>query len=334
VTEFGVVIPSWGDYGDPARIREVVLAAEALGFNTAWFGDHVVIPDYAAHISAPNWFEPLTCCIFGAGITTNLRFGTDVLVAPYRNPVVLAKMLSTADQLCGGRLTLGVGVGYVSGEFAALAAPPYEERGAVTDEYLRMLGALWDPDAGEPTSFDGRYVRVHEVHFAPRPLQRPFPVWVGGNGAAAHRRAARYGTGWHPLFPTPEAYRAGRDVIEQRRAEAGRADRFTYSYSCPHTQVVVGASPDAGHQTSYADFGEVPDEYNYAPAPPVTADGRPMFVGTPDQLVADVSAFVAAGVEHFALRFWAGTPGVEPSAVIDQMRRFADDVAPAFANSD
>ena len=328
MTEFGVVVPSWGEYGDPARIREVIVAAEDLGYHTAWFGDHIVIPDYAAHISAPNWFDPLTCCIFGAGITTTLRFGTDVLVAPYRNPVVLAKMLSTADQLCDGRLTLGVGVGYVSGEFTALGAPPYEERGAITDEYLSVLDALWGSDG--PISFDGRYIHLHDVHFAPRPRQRPFPVFVGGNGAAAYRRAARYGTGWHPLFPTPDAYRAGRDAILRRRAEAGRTDGFTFSYSCPHTQVVVEARHDVAHQATYSDFGEVPDEYNYAPAPPAAGDGRPMFVGTPEQLVADVSGFVAAGVEHFALRFWAGSPGVEPAAVVEQMRRFAEDVAPAF----
>jgi probable F420-dependent oxidoreductase len=327
VTGFGVVIPSWGEYGDPGRIREVVVAAEELGYDTAWFGDHVVIPDYAAHISAPNWYEPLSCCIFGAGVTTTLRFGTDVLVVPYRNPVLLAKMLSTADQLCGGRLTLGTGVGYVSGEFEALDAPPYAERGAVTDEYLEVLHALWESDGS--FSFDGRYVRLHDVQFAPSPAQQPFPVWVGGNGAAAYRRAAQHGTGWHPLFPTVDAYREGRAAIEERRAAEGRTGPFTFSYSCPHTAVVTGRAAEPAHQASYADLGEVPDEYNYAPAPPTAPDGRARFVGTPEQLVDDVRAYVDAGVDHFALRFWAGTPGVAPAEVIDQMRRFATEVIPA-----
>jgi probable F420-dependent oxidoreductase len=328
MTGFGVVIPSWGEYGDPGRIRELVEAAEALGYDTAWFGDHVVVPDYAAHISAPNWYEPLTCCVYGAGVTTRLRFGTDVLVAPYRNPVVLAKMLSTADRLCGGRLTLGVGVGYVSGEFEALGAPPYAERGAVTDEYLAVLHALWESEGS--LSYDGRYVALRDVQFAPAPAQQPFPVWVGGNGAAAYRRAARFGTGWHPLFPSVDAYRAGREAITSRRAAEGRDGPFTFSYSCPHTTVLTGASAEPAHQASYSDLGEVPDEYLYAPPPPTAPDGRPRFIGTPDELVADVRAYVDAGVDHFALRFWAGTPGVEPSAVIDQMRRFAEDVAPAF----
>ena len=330
MTEFGVVIPSWGEYGDPARIREVIVAAEDLGYHTAWFGDHVVIPDYAAHISAPRWFEPLTCCIFGAGLTTTLRFGTDVLVLPYRNPVVLAKMLSTADQLCGGRLTLGAGVGYVSGEFAALSAPPYDERGAVTDEYLRVLQTLWESEGS--LSFDGRYVQLDAVQFAPAPRQQPFPVWVGGNGPAAYRRAAELGTGWHPLFPTVDAYRSGRHAILRRRADAGIADPaagFTFSYSCPQTRVVVEPDAAPAHSTTYADLGEVPEEYHYAPAVPEAPDGRPRFIGTPEEVVADLRAYVAAGVDHFALRFWAGTPGVEPAQLIEQMRAFAELVVPA-----
>ena len=327
MAEFGVVIPSWGELGEPGPIREVIQAAESLGFHTAWFGDHVVIPDYAAHISAPRWFEPLTCCIFGAGITTRLRFGTDVLVAPYRNPVLVAKMLSTADQLSGGRLTVGVGVGYVSGEFAALGAPPYAERGAVTDEYLRLFRTLWESDGS--LSFDGSYVHLDGVQFAPPPAQQPLPLWVGGNGPAALRRAAALGDGWHPLFPTVDAYRHGREEILRRRDGAGGP--FTFSYSCPQTRVVVGDDPAALHSTTYADLGEVPDEYSYAPAVPETPDGRPMFIGTPEQLVADIDAFVAVGVDHFALRFWAGTPGVTPAQTIEQMRLFAELVAPNVA---
>ncbi len=333
MAQFGVVIPSWGEFGDAGAIREVVLAAEDLGYDTAWFGDHVIVPDYAAHISAPNWYEPLTTCIFGAGLTTRLRFGTDVLVAPYRNPVLVAKMLSTADQLSGGRLTLGVGVGYVSGEFAALDAPPYAERGAVTDEYLQVLRTLWECDGS--LSFDGRYVQLHDVQFAPAPAQLPFPVWVGGNGAAAYRRAAAYGNGWHPLFPTVDAYRTGREEILRRRREAGgplAAAAFTFSYSCPQTRVVLDGDAAPLHSATYADLGEIPDEYHYAPAVPEASDGRPLFIGTPEQLVADVDAFVAAGVDHFALRFWAGTPGVTPAEVIDQMRAFAERVVPNVAS--
>ena len=332
MAEFGVVIPSWGEYGDAGAIREVIAAAEALGYDTAWFGDHVVVPDYAAHISAPNWYEPLTLCIYGAGMTTRLRFGTDVLVAPYRNPVLLAKMLSTADQLAGGRLTLGVGVGYVSGEFAALDAPPYAERGAVTDEYLQVLRTLWESDGS--LSFDGRYVTLDGVQFAPPPAQQPFPVWVGGNGAgrAAPGRGVRQRLA--PAVPDRRRLpgRPGRDPAPASGGGRGRRRAFTFSYSCPQTRVVTEGETSL-HSTTYADLGEIPDEYHYAPAVPEAADGRPLFIGTPEQLVADIDAFVAVGVDHFALRFWAGTPGVGPAQVIEQMRLFAELVAPNVARA-
>ena len=325
--QFGAVVSAWGEHGDPSHVHALVSAAEDLGYDTAWFGDHVVIPGYARHVSHPNWYEPLACCLVEAGRTTRLRFATDVLVAPYRNPVALAKTLSTADRLCGGRLTLGVGVGYIRGEFEALGAPPYEQRGEVTDEYLAVLRLLWESDG--PVSFRGAHVELHDVWFAPTPAQRPLPILVGGNGPRAFRRAARLGDGWHPLFPAPEAYAAGRAAIARRRAEEGRDGPFTYSYSCPPCHVVTDrvAPPLVA-----VPEGEVPAEYGYAPPFPVDTDGRPLFVGTPDELVRDVAALEAAGVEHVALRFWSGSPGFTVDDIVEQMRRFATDVAPAFAS--
>src|SRR3954452_5899489 len=148
---FGVVVPPSGAFAMSGALADIVDAAEGLGYADVWFGDHVAVPRYAAAITDPGWMEPLTSCFFALGRTRRLRAGTDVLVAPYRNPLLVAKMAATADVLSGGRLVLGVGVGYLRGEFAALGAD-YAARGAVTDEYLRTLGALWD-SAGAPTSF-------------------------------------------------------------------------------------------------------------------------------------------------------------------------------------
>lgn len=323
--QFGVVIPNHGPFGDRGAIRELVQAAEALGFHTAWFGDHVVIPDYASQLSHPRWFDALACCIFGAGATTRIRFGTDVLVLPYRNPVVLSQLVASADQLSDGRLTLGVGVGYISGEFAALDTPPYAERGAVTDEYLAVLHALWG--SGGPVSFHGRYVQFDDVHAAPPPLQSPFPVWVGGNGARAFRRAALSGTGWHPLFPTPEQYADGRRQILALRAEHGRTEPFAFSYSCPGVTVLDDDAPRA-KPLGYDDFPGIPDEYKYAPPFPVDEHGRVRFVGSPAEIAADVRAFAAAGVEHLALRFWTADPNATVDDVLAQFERFQALVAP------
>jgi probable F420-dependent oxidoreductase len=325
--QFGVVVPSYGPFGDAAAIRDVIDAAEGLGYDTAWFGDHIVIPHYAAHVSAPRWFDALACCIFGAGRTWRLRFGTDVLVLPYRHPVVLSQLVASADQLCDGRLTLGVGVGYIRGEFDAVAAAPYGERGAVTDEYLEVLRLLWDSDG--PVSHTGPYVQFQDVVAAPEPQQRPFPLWVGGNKARALRRAAQYGTGWHPLYPTPEGYAEGRATIAAHRAELGRHDPFTFAFSCPETRVIMD-DRDVRPSVSYEGLADIPSEYSYAPPFPKDGAGRARFVGTPDDLVEDVTAYAAAGVEHLALRFWTGDPGVGVDDVVRQLERFVQEVAPAF----
>jgi probable F420-dependent oxidoreductase len=323
--EFGVVIPSWGPYGDAGAIRELVQAAEQLGFHTAWFGDHVLLPDYAIALSPANWFDALACCVFGLGATRRLRFGTDVLVLPYRDPRLLAKLAATADQLSGGRLTLAVGVGYLAGEFEALGAPPRAERGAVTDEYLHVLRLLWETDG--PVSFAGKYVRFADVHCQPHPAQRPLPLWVGGNHARALRRAAELGDGWHPLFTTPAQYASGRAEIERLRGARGLAG-FSFGYSCPQTWLTPDAAALPARAYAHAAVDSLPPDYDYAPEIPRAADGRPLLVGTEDQLAADLDALRQAGVEHFALRFWAGDPEVTPRQLIDQMSRFAARVLP------
>lgn len=323
---FGVVVPSQGPFGDPVAVRDLVQTAEALGYESAWFGDRVAVPAYAAALTPPNWFDALTCCLVGIGATTTLRFGTDVLIAPLRHPVALARQVATADQLSGGRLTLGLGVGYLRGELAAGGAPPYEDRGAVTDEVLAVLRLALGADPGVPQSFAGRWWSFDDVHFGPRPVQRPFPLWVGGNGPSAQRRAALLGTGWHPLFPTPDAYREGRERIVALR---GSGDGFTFSYSCPEVDVrPAGSVPARSH---VFDPAAVPADFRYAPAPPSTPEGRPRFIGTADEVAGDVAAFAGAGVDHFVLRFWTTQPDMGVAEVAGRMERFAEEVAVRFS---
>jgi len=324
--KFGVTIPTYGAWGDPAVVRDGVQAAEDLGFDTVWFGDHIVIPSYAAHLSPPNWLEPLSCAFVCAGATKRIRLGVDVLVLPYRNPVWLSQLVASADQLCGGRLTIGTGVGYLTGEFDALGAPDYGQRGAVSDEYLEVLTTLWESDG--PVSFSGRWINFADIHAAPPPAQRPMPLWVGGNIGAARRRAALHGNGWHPLFPAADEYRDGRAEILDLRIAAGVAGGFAFSYSCPPTRVML---TDAEMPTTVG-YGTVdlPDEYQYAPPFPTAPNGRPRFVGTPDELIEDIREFESAGVEHLALRFSIGTPEEDLAHLTTQMQRFMEHVAPAF----
>jgi probable F420-dependent oxidoreductase len=322
--EFGVVIPTHGAWADPGMILGGIQAAEDLGFDTVWFGDHVVVPGYAAHLLSPRWYDPLSCMLVGAGATSRIRFGTDVLVLPYRHPVVLSQLLACADRLCGGRLTLGVGVGYVSGEFAALGVP-YDTRGAMTDEYLLVLRLLWASDGA--VSFTGRWVRFDDVHAAPPPLQSPFPVWVGGNGRAGRRRAALLGSGWHPLFPTPEDYGAGRDEIVAMRRAAAMEGPFAWSLSTAMVRVLREGEQPGGF-SGYAGQSDIPAEFGYAPSPPQAASGRLRLVGTPAEIAADLADYAGAGVEQVTLRFSAGAEGFGVDELVDQLRRFSADVRP------
>jgi alkanesulfonate monooxygenase SsuD/methylene tetrahydromethanopterin reductase-like flavin-dependent oxidoreductase (luciferase family) len=231
-------------------------------------------------------------------------------------------MAATADVLSGGRLVLGIGVGYLKGEFEALGAD-YGRRGAVTDQYLRVMQVLWG-SAGTPISFDTEFVRFNDVCMGPPPTTGQVPVWVGGNARGALRRAALMGDGWHPLFPTPDLYRSGRDTIVALR---GSGDQFVFSISLAATRVLEAG--ETYTPRSWGDDADIPEDFGYSPPIPLAHDGRPRFVGHPDQLAADVEDYAAAGVRHFTLRFSAGgDDGV--ADYFDQLQRFADQVMARF----
>jgi probable F420-dependent oxidoreductase len=323
VASFGVVLPAFGPLASLGTFNDAVDTIEGLGFDDVWFGDHVAVPSYAAHVTRPEWLEPLSACMLALGRTSLLRAGTDVLVLPYRNPLLVAKMAATADALTGGRLILGVGVGYLKGEFAALGAD-YGRRGPTTEHYLRAMRVLWG-SAGTPVSFDSESIRFNDVCMGPSPTTGQVPVWVGGNAAAALRRAALLGDGWHPLFPTPELYRIGRDTIVALR---GSAEGFTFSMSLAVTRVLDVGGAYAPRVWGHHD--DIPEDFGYSPPIPTTDDGRPRFIGDPDQIAADIGVYLDAGVRHFTLRFSAGDD-VSVSDYFDQMQRFANQVMDRFS---
>jgi probable F420-dependent oxidoreductase len=334
---YSVVLPGYGRLGEPDLLRRFVRAAEDLGYEGGWFADHLALPDYVTGMISPPMLEPLTSCIWALGITGRLRLGMDVLVVPYRHPIVVAATAATAARLSGGRLVLGVGIGYLVGEFEALGLDPADRAGR-TDETLALWRAAWEEPpplthAGPRFPVDGVYVVGPPAE--PDPVAAP-PLWVGGNVAAAFERAARFGDGWHPLFPTPEAYAEGRAQIEARRAALGITRPFTYSYSGPFGQV-LDAPRDwdalAARPSPTVAASALRPEFNYAPPPPVTARGRPLLTGTPDELVDDVTALAEAGVEHLVLRLWVSASELDADGVIDQWTRFADQVIPRVASA-
>ena len=182
----------------PDIVAGVARAAEAAGFESLWGGEHVVLPDPQAPPSpmAPHdrILDPVIALTYCAAFTKRVRLGTGIIILPQRNPLVLAKELASLDALSGGRLIFGIGVGYLEPEFRALGAP-FEQRGAVADEYLAAMQAIWSQ--ARP-AYQGRFVSFADVQAHPQPVQRPHPpIVIGGRTAAAFRRAAQQGHGWY-----------------------------------------------------------------------------------------------------------------------------------------
>jgi alkanesulfonate monooxygenase SsuD/methylene tetrahydromethanopterin reductase-like flavin-dependent oxidoreductase (luciferase family) len=300
--KFGFAIPAYGSWIDRAKVWGLIQAGEELGYESVWWPDHIAVPDYGRdYLLAPPFLEPLAACGWGLGRTRRIRFGTDVLVAPYRHPLQVAAMAGTFAHLEPGRLVLGVGIGYLRGEFEILGAP-YEQRAEVTEEFLRVFR---HPPEG----------------FSLMPSE-DVPLWVGGNSQRAQRRAALLGDGWHPLWMPAEVYAVARDSILRVRAEAALPAEFTFSYSCGATKVLDVDPQDWPEPRGRAPVGT---ESSYSPAALVAEGNRPRFVGTPDQLVEDFGLLARAGVDHVTLRFG--------STDISQLERFANEVWPGLGAS-
>ncbi len=229
--QIGVHLPHVGPQATRTALLEFAQRMEALGYDSLWVSDHVVIPRvyesrYPYHPSGRlAWIdlpilEPLSTLLFVAAVTERARLGTTVLVVPMRNPVLHAKIMATLDHLSGGRFILGAGAGWLKEEFEALAMP-FDHRGARLDEYLQVIKNLWTKD--DP-SFEGRYYRLGNVACYPRPVQQPHPpIWIGGNTDPALRRAARLGDAWHGAGSTPEEVAAAAAKLRAYAREAGRA---------------------------------------------------------------------------------------------------------------
>ena len=199
---FGCSLPSRGAMASPDNLRSLAQRAEDLSFDHVWVSDHIIIPHevssfypYAADGVAPfqrdnTYFEPLAALNFLAGCTTRVKLGTHVLILPYRNPVLTAKILATLDVLSGGRLILGAGVGWMEEEFQAMGLDTYAQRGEVTDEYIQIFKELWTSDDPE---FHGKHYDISGAGFLPKPVQKPHPpIWIGGHTNPAIRRRRRW----------------------------------------------------------------------------------------------------------------------------------------------
>ena len=193
--KFGVNLINFGPSATADALARWAMLTESLGYHFLMTSDHIVhTPDVQARYPV-SFYEPFTTLGWLAGVTRRIEIGSTVIILPYRHLLAVARMAANVDQLSGGRLLFGVGVGWSQQEFAALGVP-FHRRGALTNEYLAALKTLWTKDVA---SFEGRYLSFAGVHTAPRPVRTPHPpIWVGGASDAAMRRAVRYGDAWHP----------------------------------------------------------------------------------------------------------------------------------------
>ncbi len=217
---FGFVVPNNVGIADPNALVELGVYAEALGFDSIWLNHHVLNLGYVAErLGTAPYHDAMTLLTCLATATSRVQLGTSVLVMPYLHPMVLAKQVATLDHLSGGRLILGLGVGSLPEENAALGVT-YENRGAYSNEFLQVLTGLWTQDA---FTFSGEHFSCAAVCSSPKPLQQPHPkLVIGGNRTPALRRAANFADGWHPLGLTPEGVGKRIPTLREQAERAGR----------------------------------------------------------------------------------------------------------------
>jgi probable F420-dependent oxidoreductase len=252
-------LPTASPFTTPEVLAAVAEESEQRGVGTIWVGEHVVLFDeygsvypYAddGKIPAPpgtGLLEPLATLTFLAALTTTPRLGTAMLLLPQRNPVYTAKEVATLDWLSGGRVDLGIGVGWLEEEFNAVNVP-WPQRGKRTDEYVEVLRTLWCDD---PSQFSGETYTLPSCSMHPKPVQTPHPpIHIGGESQPALARAARIGQGWHTFNRTPDELAEGLGTLDVLLEKEGRTRSDLTVTVCPYFKPI-----DADLVAAYADAG-------------------------------------------------------------------------------
>ncbi|MCZ4521017.1 TIGR03619 family F420-dependent LLM class oxidoreductase [Rhodococcus ruber] len=285
--KYGINLPNFGPQIDPDGILAWARTAESAGFDNILLSDHVVLTD-DAHVRSPApFYECLSTLSWLAGQTESIRLGSGVLIGSHRHPTYLAHATATIDRLSGGRLIVGVGVGWTAQAFDVLGVP-FHRRGRLTDATLETLRAAWLSETYETAGASGTPRRVHG---GPLPVQAPHPpLWIGGNGPAALDRANTLGTGWHPLHPSRQLCVAGSRALDEGK-----------------------------------EF--VPRIYFLPTDTPVQSTNRPLGYGTVEQIRADIEFLTELGTETVVLDTDPGDQRLRRSTDHDlELVRYAGDV--------
>ena len=309
VLTFGCHLPTFGPIATRGNVLAFARKMEALGYESLWASDHVVLP-YTIKSKYPYnptgqfplpptaaFLEPLTTLALVAGVTERAQLGTTILVLPHRHPVLAAKMLATLDHLAEGRVILGVGVGWMREEIEILGGN-YDRRGAWSDEAIRIMRVCWSQ---ERARYGGEFFSFDEIGVVPQPPRKAIPIWVGGHTPRALRRVAELGDGWHAAFTPPDVFAGD---IARLRAECEKVNR---RFDDLAITLRVGLS-----------FRDTPGG----------ADRKPL-QGTPEQIVADIGRYRELGVGSFLLE--ARYRDLDDMVAI--FERFAREIRPAVTPS-
>ncbi len=302
--KFGIMLPHYRQVASADAIARVAKEAERLGYDTIWVCDHIVIPNEEVNRFGAEFYDPFSVLAYVSACTSEVGLGSSVFILPYRNPIQVAKTLSTIDTLSHGRLIVGVGVGALTAEFVNINAP-YEDRGDYSDEALRIFQELW---TNADPQFQGKYYRFSGIQFYPKPVQRPRPpMWIGGNTRRALRRVVEFGDVWHPTRASPEMLN---EMMPRLRMLAERAGRDPGKIGIAVRQPMKIVSDPSQSLDLW------------------------LLVGTTEQVIDGVGKFAEAGVGHFVLDTFYSIPelwGENVETMLETMERFATTVMPHFA---
>jgi len=303
--DFGWHLPCYGRLATRENLILVAREAETRGFESVFVSDHVALP-FEPKTPYPSsrtgafpvpptdaFLEPLTALGLVAAVTERVRLGTTVLVLPHRHPVLAAKTIATLDNLSGGRVIVGAGVGWLRDEIE-LFGVPFERRGAWSDEALGIMKRCW---ADERSKHHGEFFNFDDVGCFPKPAQKPYPpLWIGGRTAAAYRRVARFGDGFHAAWSAPDVMREQIREVWKECEALGRLG----------TDLVFSVRAGYG----------IRDE--------AQREGKASLLGPPDFIAQQIQRYADVGVSHIVLE--ARTRDLDEH--LTAMRRFAEDIRP------
>jgi len=223
--DLGIALPILANI-DVKDQLQIAIKAEELGFKSVWASDHIVIPKEWKGRFSDIFPDPFIILTAISQNTKKIKIGTSAIILPYRNPIIVAKMCSTLDHFCDGRLTCTVAPGWMKEEFDVLNIS-YDGRIDKTVEYIKVLKSLWEDD---PTDFKGNFYSFNDVSFQPKPIQKHLPVWMGGNHEKAIQRSIDYADGWQPIWFSSDELEIKMKYLKQYAEEKERnLDNFSIS---------------------------------------------------------------------------------------------------------